>query len=700
MAAVLLVAAFAVYWPAIHGQFIWDDVVSITANPLVRASDGLYRIWFTSEPIDYWPVTNSLYWAEWRLWGMNPTGYHAVNILLHAANALVFWILLRRMSVPAAWVAALLFVVHPLNAESVAWIAEGKNTLSLFFLLLSTLAFVDSEPGTAAQQEPGRGQQSSSRRAKSRNLSPQVEILPPPKPRHWLYVVSVACFLVAMLSKGSVAMLPGILLTLAWWRRGRIAWRDVARVLPFLLIAIGLTAVNIWFQTRHVSTALRAVSLVQRVLGAGAILWFYLFKALLPIKLTFVYPQWDIRADDLRWWLPSIGAIATTILLWWKRHTAAGRSLLAMWIVFGFALVPVMGLTDAYYMRYSLVADRYAYIALLPVMAAVGAALDALAKAARPAVADTSIRQALLTAAAAVLAVALGITTWNHSHRYADADTLWTATLQQNPLCWLCDVNLAVPLVASGQPGDLQRAMDHLHAAIRANPDAPESHDGLGVALQKAGRFEEAIAEHERALALNPRFREARANLVIAREHFGVALAQAGRFEDAAAVLRLAVQDAPDHASTRRDLADALLQLDRIDEAFSQLQTAIRLDPSSADNHETLARLYRRAQRQKEAIAEYREAVRLAPNDADAHNNLGAALLEDNQLAEAARELREAIRLNPRLPFPHRNLGVTLAEMNQLEEAAAHLREALRLDPSFADARANLDEVSARIRKK
>ena len=699
MTAVLFIAAFAIYWPAIHGQFIWDDASSVTASPLVRASDGLYRMWFTSEPIDYWPVTNSMYWVEWRLWGMNPTGYHAVNILLHAANALLFWMLLWRLSIPGAWLAALLFVVHPVNAESVAWIAEGKNTLSLFFLLLSTLAFVSSEPDAIARTETAGKERAQTHRGKSRHRQRQIEP-PPARNTRWLYLVSVACFAAAMLSKGSVVMLPGILVVIAWWRRGRIGWRDVGRVLPLVLIAITLTLVNIWFQTRHVTTALRDVTLLQRLLGAGAVVWFYLLKALLPLNLVFVYPQWDIRPDDVRWWLPSIAAITLTAWLWWKQRLRTTRSLLCAWSMVCLALAPVMGLTDAYYMRYSLVADRYAYIALLAVVVCVSAGLHRLVTTGQTVDATVSARTWLLNAVGTVLAVVLGLTTWKRSHVYADADTLWTATLQQNPLCWLCETNVAVPLVARGTPDDLAQAMTHLNAAIRINPDAAESHDGLGVALQKAGRFQDAVAEHERAIALNPRFADARSHLVIAREHLGVALAQAGRFEDAAAVLRLALRDAPDHSTTHRDLADVLLQLGRTDESFAHLQEAIRLNPSSAENHDTLARLFQSAHRQKEAIAEYREAVRLAPNDADWHNNLGAALLEDDQLTEAAHEFRESIRCNPRLPNAHRNLGVALAGMNQLDEAAVHLREALRLDPSFSDARLNLDEVTARMRKK
>jgi protein O-mannosyl-transferase len=696
-AAVLATAAFAVYWPAIHGQFIWDDAAYVTDSPLVHASDGLYRMWFTTEAIDYWPVTNSMYWLEWRLFGMNPTGYHVVNVLLHGANALLFWVLLRRLWIPAAAWAALLFVVHPVSAESVAWVAEGKNTLSLFFLLLSTLAFVASEPGAIVEADPAKHDRAHRRRF--RNRPRQAEPPPSHGDSRW-YVGSILCFAAAMLSKGSVATLPGILIVLAWWRRGQLCWRDVGRGVPFGLIAIGLTLVNIWFQTRHVTTVLRDLTLLQRLLGAGAVIWFYLVKALLPVRLVFVYPEWHIKANDARWWVPLVGAIVITAVLWWKRRESTGRSLLCAWLVFCLALVPVMGLSDAYYMRYSLVADRYAYIALLPVMASVAAGVAWLLMRDPPADATGSTRSRILGAGSTLVAIALAITTWHRSHLYSGPDTLWSVTLQQNPSCWLCQVNLAVPLVAHGTPEDLTKAMGYLNAAIQIRPDAPESHDGLGVAFQKAGRFEDAIGEHERAITLNRHFAQGRTNLVIAREHWGAALAEAGRFDEAASVLRAALADAPDHAVTHRELALILLQLGQTAEALAHVQEAIRLDPTSPENRDTLARLLQRANRHKEAIAEYREAVRLAPNEADWHNNLGAALLEDDQLAEAAHEFRESIRCDPRLPNAHRNLGVALAELNQLEEAAVQLREALRLDPSFSDAQLNLDEVTARMRRK
>ncbi len=340
--AVLVAVGLAVYWPSITGGFLWDDDALLTQNALVKAPDGLYRMWFTTGAVDYWPLTNSSFWLEWRLWGMHPAGYHVTNLLLHIASAGLAWGILRRLQIPGAFIAALIFVVHPVNLESVAWIAQRKNTLSLLFFLVSIHCFLRHDSGDE------------------------------PAGTRW-YWLSLVAFTLAMLAKGSVAILPAVLLLLAWWRRDRVAGRDLVRVTPFAVVAAGLTLVNLWFQARGAHEAIRQASLIERVLGASATVWFYLYKALLPIDLAFVYPQWHVQASDVRWWLALAGAVLVTALLVWFRRAPWARPILFAWVYYVVALVPVMGLTDVYFMKYSLVADHYQYIALLGVSAAVGA---------------------------------------------------------------------------------------------------------------------------------------------------------------------------------------------------------------------------------------------------------------------------------------------------------------------------------------
>src|SRR5580704_1125669 len=144
--ALLTIVTVAAYWPALTAGFVWDDDVMLTNNPLVKAADGLWRMWFTRQAVDYWPVTGTSLWLEWRLWGASAAGYHATNIALHVASAVLVWMVLRRLLIPGALLAALWFAVHPVNVESVAWIAQQKNLLAMLFFLLSVYCFLRTDP--------------------------------------------------------------------------------------------------------------------------------------------------------------------------------------------------------------------------------------------------------------------------------------------------------------------------------------------------------------------------------------------------------------------------------------------------------------------------------------------------------------------------------------------------------------------------
>ncbi len=311
-------------------------------------------MWFSTEPFDYWPLTNSSFWLEWRLWGMNPVGYHVTNVVLHIAAALLIWLILNSLAIPGAYLAAILFVVHPVNVESVAWIAQRKNTLSMLFFMLSILCYL-------------------------RGCQPQRTADHESRTTRW-YWLSLLAFLLAMLSKGSVAILPVLLLGIIWWRCRRITIADCLQLAPFLLIAVVLTGVNIWFQT-HGSEPIRSASFPERLAGAGAILWFYLSKSLLPVNLIFVYPQWHLDPKAALWWLPLSAAILVTLALVRQGNSRNwGRHLLFAWSWFGVALLPVLGFTDVYFMKFSQAADHYSYIALVAVVALVAAAWSAWRK--------------------------------------------------------------------------------------------------------------------------------------------------------------------------------------------------------------------------------------------------------------------------------------------------------------------------------
>ncbi len=260
-----MLAVIFVYQPAINGGFIFDDDLLLTNNRLIKAADGLRRFWFTTEATDYWPVSNTTLWLEWRLWGMNATGYHVTNLFLHVIEVLLVWVILRKLSFPGAFLAAIIFAVHPVNVESVAWIAQRKNMTAMLFFLLSILWYLKADMPAAGGSPP------------QKRLYRSGAGL-------W-YWLSLLAFVLAMLSKGSVAILPVLLLGIVWWRRTgtvpifasakmglspSVSRWDLVRTAPFFLIAVILAGVNVWFQTHGTGKVIRTATFIERLLGAAA----------------------------------------------------------------------------------------------------------------------------------------------------------------------------------------------------------------------------------------------------------------------------------------------------------------------------------------------------------------------------------------------------------------------------------------------
>ncbi len=544
-AATLVGLTLLAYLPSLRAGFIWDDDNFLTLNPLIKASDGLYRFWFTTQATDYWPVTSSTLWLEWRLWGMNAAGYHATNLALHVAEVLLLWTLLRRLRLPGATLAALLFAVHPVNVESVAWIAQRKNLVAMLFYLLSILYFLKSGWGTPVSDGEDKGRSSSSGEL-------------------W-YWLSLLAFALAMLSKGSVAPLPVVLLGLIAWRR-KLTFGDAWRAAPFFLVAGVLAAVNVWFQTHGSGVVIRPASGIERLLGAGGIVWFYLWKALWPTRLLFIYSQWHISAHTLGWWLPLLAAAGLTAILWRK-----SRAAFFAWGYFCIMLVPVLGFTDTAFMEYTPVANHYAHLALIGV---VGLAAAEWARWERA-------QRASAFAAAAIVVGILGGLTFRQNRIYQNVETLYRTTLEDNPESWVAHGNLGGLLAGSGR---LPEAIPHFTEALRLRPDYPQARVSLGSALASMGRLDEAKAQFEEALRLRPDFADGHYNL-------GLVLQATGHVPEAAA----------------------------------HFTEALRLKPNFPEAHNALGVILGEAGRKAEAIAHFEAALQLKPDYAEARTNLQVA---------------------------------------------------------------------------
>jgi len=268
----IVLVLLAAYWPAIRGQFVWDDELLVAKNPLVTGKLTLRSIWFGTD----FPLSLTALWLEWLAWGKNPAGYHIVNILLHMAGTVLLWRVLLRLKIPGAWLGSLIFAVHPVCAGSVAWISELKNTLSLVFFLLSILWYLrfDEEPSS----------------------------------RHWSYWLSLMAFILALLSKTSTVMLPVVLLLCAWWRRGRITARDVLRTSPYFLASLAFGLMTIWFQAHQTMTTapVETETFWARLASAAKAIWFYLGKDLFPVNLSMIYPRWTIDPAAPASYLPML----------------------------------------------------------------------------------------------------------------------------------------------------------------------------------------------------------------------------------------------------------------------------------------------------------------------------------------------------------------------------------------------------------
>lgn len=670
----LLLAALAAYQPAWHGGMLWDDEAHVTKAGL-RSLDGLRRIWFElGATQQYYPLVHSTFWVQHKLWGDHTFGYHLLNIGLHALSAFLLMLILRRLAVPGAFLAAMIFAVHPVHVESVAWITELKNTLSGVFYLGATLSYLHFDADR--QRFP--------------------------------YAVALSLFLLALLSKTVTATLPVALLIVFWWQRGTLGLRrDVIPLLPFFGLGAAGGLLTAWIERTFIGAqgAEFHFTAIERCLIAGRAVWFYLGKLLWPTHLIFNYPRWSISQGV--WWqyLYPIGLVVLGAALW--RFRARSRAPLATLLLFCTALIPVLGFLNVYPFRFSFVADHFQYLASLPIIALAAAGLAQLIR--RMRVAPT----AAMTATMLATCVPLGVLTWQQSHQYSDAETLYRAVLGRNPSSWMAHNNLGMlKLDVSAQ-----EAATHLKDALRIKPDLAEGHCSLGVALYRMGRFDEAVAEYREAARLKPDLVEARNNLcdafrqagrvkeataeclealrlkpdfVDAHVNLGAVLQVMGGFDRSKAHLEEALRLQRDSSAAHFQLGITLGRMRRFEEAVTHFKESLRLNPSLVEAHTHLGGALRQLGRLEEALAQYQEALGLKRDSADAHFNLASVLQAIGRLEEAVAQYTEGLRYRADDAAAHNNLGGALQVLGRLDEAIVHYKEAVRIEPDFPAARNNL----------
>jgi tetratricopeptide (TPR) repeat protein len=479
LALLLVAGVFIACMPVWQAGFIWDDDDHLTQNPCIVGPLGFKAIWTTGAAV-YYPLVLTTFWIQHALWGLNPLPYHLLNVAMHAACALLLWRVLQRLRVPGAWFGAALWALHPVQVESVAWITELKNTQSCFFYLLAILFFLKWRV---------------------------AGVLPGGRSGEGNYALALLCAALAILSKTSTVILPVVLGLCWWWIEGRWRWRNGLRLAPFFLISGLASAWTIWEQKFH-SGALGpewAQTGAERLVIAGKVVWFYLGKLLWPHPLIFIYPRWAIAAAQPAAYLPVL-AVVVTLLILWRYRNGRMRPLFFAFACFLVSLFPVLGFFNIYFFRYSFVGDHFQYLAslgpLVLVAAAVTSALSRL----------KGGQRFLQPVLCGTVLLGLGALTWQQTRLYRDNQTLFQATLDRNPNCWIAQNNLSLVLLAAGQAPE---AKVRLEQALALKPDYAEAHNNLGAALDLLGQRSAAIDHYRRATQLKPDYTEAWINLAI-----------------------------------------------------------------------------------------------------------------------------------------------------------------------------------------
>jgi protein O-mannosyl-transferase len=680
----IAVVAAASFLPALNNSFLaFDDDENFVENPWFRGL-GWSQIrwaWTTFLLGVYQPLAWMMLELEYLLAGLDPRGYHLASIGLHAAVAVALFALivaiLRRCGWPAsqgprreshlqlsAALAAILFAVHPLRVEVVAWASCQPYLPCALFSILTILAYLRTHDEPAAAQGGRR--------------------------RAWM-MVTLALFTAALLSKAVAVTLPFVILAIDDYLRRRFRARKdrrrrgaaiLAEQLPFLALAILFMGLAILAKQSNESLiSIEHYGMLERLVQSCYGVCFYLAKTFWPFDLVAFYPL-PRRTAMMTWpYLGSVGAVlAITLAI-----LALGRrwpGLVTAWIVYLAILAPNLGIVR---ISNQLAADRYCYVASMSLAAVLAHGMALVL----PWVERRRWRVIAFALASCLLITGLSVLSWRQCRTWRTIGGLWRHVHDHgysNDVTVLFNMGLNMSL-----EGDDKAAMEYYAQAIKSDPRNPDAHNLFGAALARRGRFDEAMREVAEAVRLDPRYAAAQNDL-------GSLLARQGRLPQAIGHFREAVQLKPDFPLARRNLARALLDQRRIKSAILELQEGVRLSPLDAMLRNDLGLAHAQAGELHPAIEQFAEASRLDPSLVSARINLGLALEQNGNFEQAIAQFAEAVRLEPAKAANHVLLASALARAGRTREAAEHYSAALRIDHNDREARAGLDQLRGQPR--
>lgn len=689
----LAVITFVVFGQTLRDEFVnFDDNNYVYQNPNVTGGLTLKGIEsaFRHGEYDNWvPLTTISHMLDCQLYGLNAGGHHLTNVLLHITSAILLFLVLRQMTGflwRSAFVAAV-FAVHPLHVESVAWIAERKDTLSGLFFMLTLGAYVHYVRRPASV------------------------------PRYLTVLFLFAC---GLMSKPMLVTMPFVLLLLDYWPLNRfskvesIPWlknfsvptRLVFEKIPLLALSIA-SCISTFLIQSHAIQAFNNLPVTARMGNAPVACITYVWQLFYPTNLAVLYPY---PRFGLPLWKPIVAVIVLIIIslgvFLWRRERPY---LLIGWLWYLGMLVPVIGLVQVGGQSR---ADRYAYLPQIGLcLMVVWLAADLSA--------SWRNRRLVLSSLAFGAIIVMVLSSRVQASYWRNSETLWKRALAVTPNNYAStydnfgnalyhegQVSAAIieyekalatdPADASShndfgnalyQEGQLDEAIAEYHKAVAINPNNAETYNNLGSVLAQKGQVDQAIIQFQKALAINPIFDQACDNL-------GSALAQKGQADEAIIEYRRALAINPNDAQTCYNLGNALAQRGQLDEAIIQFQKALAIDPNYAQACYNLAYALLRKGQMDEAIVQFQKVLAISPDDAQACNDLGNVLAQKGRLNEAVFQFQKALAINPNYAQACNNLGSCLLQKGQMNGAIFEYQKALALQPGFVAAQNNLTRIA------
>jgi tetratricopeptide (TPR) repeat protein len=670
----LALAVFAVFSQTLRYEFVnFDDDQYFSANPQVQAGltwNGILWAFRTEYAANWHPLTWLSLMLDAEIFGTGPMGPHLTNVLLHAVNTVLLFLLLRRLMGlrsdesagaaatpagtlwPSAFVAAV-FALHPLRVESVAWVAERKDVLSGLFFMLTLLMY-------ARYVE------------KSKVRSPKSKVF---------YGLTLSFFALGLMSKPMLVTLPFVLLLLDYWPLQRVSSfkfqvssaqasggtlstlpRLILEKLPLFLLAAGSSAVTLLVQERTMMS-LGHLPLATRLLNAVVSYGAYVGQMVWPENLAVLYPY---HPDMPVWPVAGAGVLLLSVTV--VAFLAARRFpyLPVGWLWYLGMSAPVIGIVQVGFQSH---ADRYTYLPQIGLYVVVVWAV-------RDLTASWRHRRQVLGAGALVVIAALMVCAWKQTSYWRNSESLWTHALACTSGNYIAHYNLGDAVTGQGR---LAEAIGHFQKAIEIKPDYAAAYYNLGCAFDKQGRFDKAIAHYQKALEIHPHYAKADNNL-------GVVLLEEGRLDEAVEHCQKALEINPDYVEAYYNLGCAFDKQDRLAEAIGAYQKAIEIKPDYAEAHYNLGCVFDKQGRLDEAIEQFQKAIQIKPDYAGAHYNLAGVFGLRNQLEAAAEQYRKAVEIKPDYVDAHGNLANVLTAQGRLDEALKEYQRTLELAPHSAQA--------------